>query len=772
MAVNTQKLLPQSRSNLVVAKTTKLQVSSIPSFAKNNTQEKIEDIKSKVIEIDKLLKGSVVKSKKIIDEKKKQEASEKRTKKEEQLEAKDTKDTKKKPGLKMPKISFFDRIKNFIKNIVFGFIVTRLVDFAPQITRFISFVGPIADFVLEWGGKLLNGLVTFVDWGYKVYDSARGFIGDKLGDQALKNFDSLMANVNTMLNLSLIAAMGAMALRPKAPKVEPKAKARPRKPTTKAARKRYQRRFGARATKARFKGKVRPNIFQKGFGAVSGFFGNIGKSIASKYKAAESAVVGSVKTLGDAAKKRLVNGVISPIKKLIEPLTKPLLKIKDKILQKIASIPGLNSLLKKIGMNTLGDAPKMASKLGAKALPVVGGVFNLLFAYDRLAQGDSLGALIEFISAILDFSGAGAPVSMALDAFMFARDMFPQIRDAEEGLLDGLGLGGVIQTLNNTTKKLPDLSSIVKILTGKGDPSQPMVSLPKGSDEMGTREGMGPGSGVTATGVTGKGLRTGPSSRIGGSAEYHVDTKFHKSLGMGGIISAMDKLSQEYASRGRVIEMSGGSVAGRKYDHNADPDQKKSLMEGAFYAHSHSSFMRAEGFLPFDYYIPKADDPKGRFGKSAEGAEILLPDFGGKMNIGKLYGGYGKSADIYDASNKWVAMTGHGDTAYMLGGFTKAMAHRAILGEKGREFVMDADSTAAIEKEFPGLLSAINSAKGPKAIDALRQYASYDMPEVIPVPVPQPVPVQTNNQYDSPKNYVSTLVSKASNLFKDVLYMR
>jgi len=69
-------------------------------------------------------------------------------------------------------------------------------------------------------------------------------------------------------------------------------------------------------------------------------------------------------------------------------------------------------------------------------------------------------------------------------------------------------------------------------------------------------------------------------------------------------------------------------------------------------------------------------------------------------------------------------------------------------------------------------LSAINSAKGPKAIDALRQYASYDMPEVIPVPVPQPVPVQTNNQYDSPKNYVSTLVSKASNLFKDVLYMR
>ena len=769
MAVDTQKLLPQGRSSLVVAKTTKLQTSSISSFAKNKTEDKVKDIKTKVIEVDKLLKGSVANSKKKIDEKKKQESVEKRAEKEKELETKDTKDTKKKSGLKMPKISFFDRIKNFIKNVALGFIVTRLVDFAPQITKFLSFVGPIADFILEWGGKLLDGLVTFIDWGYKVYDSARGFIGDKLGDQALKNFDSLMTNVNTMLNLALIAAMGTLSLRPKAPKQpKPKAKVRPKKPTTKAARKRYQQRYGARAAKARFKGKVRPNIFQKAFGATTGFFSDIGKKLASKYKAVESSISGNMKKLGNAAKQKLVNGIISPIKKLIEPLTKPLLKIKDKILQKITSIPGLNSLLKKIGMNTLSDAPKMASKLGAKALPVVGGVFNLLFAYDRLAQGDSFGALIEFISAILDFSGVGAPASMALDAFMFARDMFPQIRDAEEGLLDGLGLGGVVQTLNNTTKKLPDLSTIVKILTGKGDPSQPMVSLPKGSDEMGTREG----TGVTAAGVTGKGLKTGPSSRIGGSAAYHVDTKFHKSIGMGGVISAMDKLSQEYASRGRVIEMSGGATAGRKYDHNADPSEKQSLMQAAFDAHSHSTFMRAEGFLPFDYYIPKADDPKGRFGKSAEGADILLPDFGGKINVGQLYGGYGKSADIYDASNKWVAMTGHGDTAYMLGGFTKAMAHRAILGEKGREFVMDADSTAAIEKEFPGLLSAINSAKGKKAIDALRQYASYDMPEVIPVPVPQPVPVQANNQYDSPKSYVSAVISKASNLFKDALYMR
>ena len=45
-----------------------------------------------------------------------------------------------------------------------------------------------------------------------------------------------------------------------------------------------------------------------------------------------------------------------------------------------------------------------------------------------------------------------------------------------------------------------------------------------------------------------------------------------------------------------------------------------------------------------------------------------------------------------------------------LGGFTKAMAHR--LGEKGREFVIDADSTAAIERMLSWIICEANLAKG------------------------------------------------------------
>ena len=44
------------------------------------------------------------------------------------------------------------------------------------------------------------------------------------------------------------------------------------------------------------------------------------------------------------------------------------------------------------------------------------------------------------------------------------------------------------------------------------------------------------------------------------------------------------------------------------------------------------------------------------------------------------------------------------------------------------EFVMDKDSTMAIQTAFPGFLSAINKAEGQKAVEILMNYASYNDP--------------------------------------------
>ena len=44
-------------------------------------------------------------------------------------------------------------------------------------------------------------------------------------------------------------------------------------------------------------------------------------------------------------------------------------------------------------------------KIGGKAIPIIGGIVNMGFAYDRLSKGDSIGGLIEGTSGILDLIG-------------------------------------------------------------------------------------------------------------------------------------------------------------------------------------------------------------------------------------------------------------------------------------------------------------------------------------------------------------------------------
>ena len=66
-----------------------------------------------------------------------------------------------------------------------------------------------------------------------------------------------------------------------------------------------------------------------------------------------------------------------------------------------------------------------------------------------------------------------------------------------------------------------------------------------------------------------------------------------------------------------------------------------------------------------------------------------------------------------------------------------------MLGEGGREFVLDADSTAALERRSPGFLMALNKARGAEAIGVIEDYASYDKAstgkeKMVPIPIPVP----------------------------------
>jgi len=107
-----------------------------------------------------------------------------------------------------------------------------------------------------------------------------------------------------------------------------------------------------------------------------------------------------------------------------------------------------------------------------------------------------------------------------------------------------------------------------------------------------------------------------------------------------------------------------------------------------------------------------------------------------------------------------------------MGGPTKGKG-LYMMGEEGKEFVIDADSTAAIQGTFPGLLRAINKANGNEAIEILKSYADYEMPEVIPVPVVQQVQ-SGGESYGASKKSPMVLVSggKKKDSFQEILYMR
>ncbi|NBP00193.1 MAG: hypothetical protein EBU90_08715 [Proteobacteria bacterium] len=204
MAVNPQKFLPSKETT---KETINIKKSSI--VLSQNSVKNIATIKVKVIQIESILKGTLALEKKALDQKKRKESAGRREKQEEKLE---TKTNMGMGGIKMPqrpKLGIFDWIKNFIGNVILGYFAVRLVDHLPKIMPIVKLLGKAGDLIVDFGGKLLNGLATFIDWGYKAVDFSRGLIGKTFGDDALKNFDKLTSEFEKFMNLAIIVGMAS-----------------------------------------------------------------------------------------------------------------------------------------------------------------------------------------------------------------------------------------------------------------------------------------------------------------------------------------------------------------------------------------------------------------------------------------------------------------------------------------------------------------------------------------------------------------------------------
>jgi len=189
---------------LAVRPTTSL-VPTAPSMAISGGGAGVEDtltrIKVKVISIDQVLKGTLAAEKaRKKDAETAQEAAEQAAA-EKKLEAKPKK-KKKKMGMKAPKqvLSLWGRLKKFFTSIVFGYVAIKLLPLLPKLVPIAEGLFKAVDGIISVVGFLFNIVSTIVDWGYKLYDLALGFIGNVVGEENMKHVESLMEGLNTLIN--------------------------------------------------------------------------------------------------------------------------------------------------------------------------------------------------------------------------------------------------------------------------------------------------------------------------------------------------------------------------------------------------------------------------------------------------------------------------------------------------------------------------------------------------------------------------------------------
>jgi LAS superfamily LD-carboxypeptidase LdcB len=221
-------------------------------------------------------------------------------------------------------------------------------------------------------------------------------------------------------------------------------------------------------------GKPKPQVPDK----PKGFFGKagdnikgFGKNLWGNFKSWGSNVTKSVRDKlaksGEFLKnttKKAMQPIVDKAYKVLNDkgIIKMAKGLGDKAVGLIKKVPGYDKIANKVAKE---GGEKMLGKLGGKAIPVIGGLVNLYFAFDRLKQGDKSGAALEALSAILDLSGLfgfipGPALSMALDAYLFGRDFFPDIVKKENDIFGNMinSILGPIKGIKDALPKLPMLA--------------------------------------------------------------------------------------------------------------------------------------------------------------------------------------------------------------------------------------------------------------------------------------------------------------------------
>ena len=171
-----------------------------------SVEDNVIRIKSKVIAVDGILKGTLAAEKARKERQRRAQEQADAAAAESNLEGKKKK--KKGPDLKkfVPKVAMnaFQRLVNFFQTIVLGYVTIQLLPLLPGLLKFVQGLSSFIGFMADLGLGLLTGLTTLIDWGYKLYDMGMGALKNAVGEEGAKKIESFMGVLKDLVNGFLV----------------------------------------------------------------------------------------------------------------------------------------------------------------------------------------------------------------------------------------------------------------------------------------------------------------------------------------------------------------------------------------------------------------------------------------------------------------------------------------------------------------------------------------------------------------------------------------
>ena len=189
--IDTKKLLPNA------------------SKADNISSKSVENLSvvaSKLIDINTIMKGSLLLEELQKKKERKAKQKKKRNLKEKGREAlknvgKGIKDKAKKVGGSM---------MDWLNKLIFGVVLISLLKMKDVIMPILPVLATVLDGLVMITGWVFNFASTLIHWSYTFYDSVRGFVKNIFGEGGLKVFDKMMGLLNTFMNGALMAVMALL----------------------------------------------------------------------------------------------------------------------------------------------------------------------------------------------------------------------------------------------------------------------------------------------------------------------------------------------------------------------------------------------------------------------------------------------------------------------------------------------------------------------------------------------------------------------------------